>query len=98
MSKTIRVTVWNEYRHEKDPKHPSGSIYPEGIHGAIAKHLRTQPDLQVRTATLDEPEHGLGFGHFLGLVNDGDFDEPPDARAIAPRARGRSDAARYVFG
>ena len=59
MSKIIRVTVWNEYRHEKDPNHPSGSIYPEGMHSAIAKHLRTQPDLQVRTATLDEPEHGL---------------------------------------
>jgi hypothetical protein len=33
-------------------------IYPEGMHGAIAKYLRMQ-DMQVRTATLDEPEHGL---------------------------------------
>jgi trehalose utilization protein len=54
----IRVTVWNEYRHEKkDAK--IASIYPQGIHGAIAAHLRTQPGLTVRTATLDEPEHGL---------------------------------------
>jgi trehalose utilization protein len=58
MSKTIRVTVWNEYRHEK--KNPKiAAIYPEGMHGAIAKYLRQQPGLEVRTATLDEPQHGL---------------------------------------
>ena len=55
---TIRVTVWNEYRHEKSNKEIA-KLYPEGMHGAIAKHLRTQPGMEVRTATLDEPEHGL---------------------------------------
>jgi trehalose utilization protein len=34
-------------------------IYPQGIHEAIAAHLRKSSDLQVRTATLDQPEHGL---------------------------------------
>ena len=35
----IRVTVWNENRHEqRDPK--VKAIYPEGMHGAIARHLR----------------------------------------------------------
>jgi trehalose utilization protein len=54
----IRVTVWHEYRHEKkDPK--VAEVYPRGIHEAIASHLRKSSDLQVRTATLDEPEHGL---------------------------------------
>lgn len=54
----IRVTVWHEHRHEKqDPK--VAAIYPHGMHEAIAAHLRKSPDLQVRTATLDEPEHGL---------------------------------------
>ncbi|WP_026486313.1 ThuA domain-containing protein [Caldanaerobius polysaccharolyticus] len=54
----IRVTVWNEYIHEKqDPK--VGSLYPEGIHGAIASYLKAQPELEVCTATLDQPEHGL---------------------------------------
>lgn len=58
MANLIRVTVWNEYRHEKkDPE--VAKIYPEGIHGAIAKYLREQADLNVRTATLDEAEHGL---------------------------------------
>jgi len=57
MSKPIRVTVWSEYRHEK--KNPKiAAIYPEGMHGAIAKYLRAQ-DFEVRTATLDEPQHGL---------------------------------------
>jgi trehalose utilization protein len=57
MNTTARVTVWNEYRHEKlDPT--IAKIYPEGIHGAIAKGLQSR-GLTVRTATLDEPEHGL---------------------------------------
>jgi len=58
MEKTIRVTVWNEHRHEKqDPE--IARVYPDGIHGAIAAYLHDQPGLEVRTATLDEPEHGL---------------------------------------
>ena len=55
---TIRVTVWNEYRHEKENEQIA-KIYPDGMHEAIAAPLRTQPDMEVRTATLDEPEHGL---------------------------------------
>ncbi len=54
----IRVTVWNEFRHEK--KNPKvQEIYPNGIHSALANHLKKSTDLEVRTATLDEPEHGL---------------------------------------
>lgn len=54
----IRVTVWHEFRHEK--KNPKvAAVYPNGIHEAIASHLRQSTDLQVRTATLDEPDHGL---------------------------------------
>ena len=54
----IRVTVWNEYRHEREEER-FARVYPEGIHGAIATGLREHNDLVVRTATLDEPEHGL---------------------------------------
>jgi trehalose utilization protein len=58
MDKQIRVTVWNEYRHEKNE--PSiGEIYPEGIHGAIAGFLKKETDLVVTTATLDQPANGL---------------------------------------
>lgn len=59
MNAPLRVTVWNEYRHEKtNPK--VASIYPEGIHGAVATFLGAETGLKVRTATLDEPDHGLG--------------------------------------
>jgi trehalose utilization protein len=58
MEVKIRVTVWNEYRDERtNPE--IAKIYPKGIHGAIAQHLKTLPEFDVRTATLDEPEHGL---------------------------------------
>jgi trehalose utilization protein len=54
----IRVTVWNEYRHEKQHENIA-AIYPNGIHGALASYLGEENDIEVRTATLDEPEHGL---------------------------------------
>lgn len=58
MKDNIRVTVWNEYRHEK--RSPEiAAIYPQGIHGAIAAFLNAQPGIEAGTATLDEPEHGL---------------------------------------
>jgi trehalose utilization protein len=57
MSTSPRVTVWNEGRHEKTHEEVR-RVYPNGIHTAIADHLRSQ-GLTVRTATLDEPEHGL---------------------------------------
>ena len=57
----IRVTVWHEYRHEKT--HPAvAALYPDGMHQAIAAGLRQNDptgQFQIRTATHDEPEHGL---------------------------------------
>ena len=58
MTDKIRVTVWNEYRHEKESPEIA-AIYPQGIHSAIAAYLSAQPGFEVRTATLDEPQHGL---------------------------------------
>jgi trehalose utilization protein len=55
----IRVTVWNEFRHEKKQGHEAREIYPNGMHAVIAGALATPPGFEVRTATLDEPEHGL---------------------------------------
>ncbi len=55
---TVRVTVWNEFRQEKNT--PAMAVhYPHGLHETIAGFLRTDSALVVRTATLDEPEHGL---------------------------------------
>ena len=57
MDTSIRVTVWNEFRHEQTNEIVR-SIYPDGIHNAIAEPLR-EVGFSVRTATLDEPNHGL---------------------------------------
>ena len=54
----IRVLVWGEFVQERTEE-AVARVYPRGIHEAIAEHLRKQPDMVVRTATLDEPEHGL---------------------------------------
>ena len=53
----IRVTVWNEFLHEKVHEEVA-RIYPDGIHNAIARGI-AEDGIAVRTATLDEPEHGL---------------------------------------
>jgi trehalose utilization protein len=54
----VHVTVWNEFEHEKKNEKVR-AIYPDGIHEAIAGYLRKQGGLEVGTATLDQPEHGL---------------------------------------
>jgi trehalose utilization protein len=53
----VKVTVWNENLHEQTHEEVR-KVYPKGIHQAIADGI-SQPDLEVRTATLDMPEHGL---------------------------------------
>ncbi len=58
MSALPRVTVWNEGRHEKTHE-AVRKVYPDGIHNVLAKALRDRGLTDVRTATLDEPEHGL---------------------------------------
>lgn len=58
MAAKIRVTVWNEFRHEKKNAKVIAH-YPNGIHAVIAAHLNSQEGIVAKTATLDEPEHGL---------------------------------------
>ena len=58
MENRIRVTIWNEYRHEKSSE-TVRKIYPEGIHGQIKKYLDGFGDLEVRLAALDDPDQGL---------------------------------------
>ncbi|MCM8764168.1 MAG: ThuA domain-containing protein [Candidatus Omnitrophica bacterium] len=58
MERKIRVVVWNEFRHEKQIEKIK-KIYPEGMHGVIAKHLNSRSDIVASLACLDEPEHGL---------------------------------------
>jgi trehalose utilization protein len=56
----VRVTVWGENVHEHTDE-PVRAIYPDGMHTAIAEGLATAlgDRVEVRTATLQEPEHGL---------------------------------------
>ena len=54
----IRVTVWNEFRHEKTDEAVK-AVYPRGIHQAIADFLGKEEDIAVTVATLDQPECGL---------------------------------------
>jgi trehalose utilization protein len=54
----IRVTIWNEFRHEKTNEIVK-KVYPKGIHGAIAEGLEKSGGFAIKTASLDEPEHGL---------------------------------------
>lgn len=60
MTEPIRVTVWGENRHEHTDA-TVREIYPKGMHDVIAKAIDGGLDdaATVRTATLDEPEHGL---------------------------------------
>lgn len=56
----LRVTVWGENVHEQREE-AVRSRYPDGMHGAIAsaigEHLGAR--VAVRTAVLQEPDHGL---------------------------------------
>ncbi|PLT27741.1 ThuA domain-containing protein [Peribacillus deserti] len=53
----LNVTIWNENQHEKKDERVR-ELYPEGIHGAIASFVQKE-DYNIKTATLDEAEHGL---------------------------------------
>lgn len=56
----LQVTVWGENLHEQ--RHEKvRAVYPEGMHNAIADALRSGlgSRAEVRTATLDQPQHGL---------------------------------------
>ncbi len=60
MAAPIRVTVWGENLHEQE--HDAvRKVYPEGMHTVIAEGISQLlgDRVQVRTATLDQPEHGL---------------------------------------
>ena len=54
----IRVTVWNEFIHEREYD-GIRKVYPDGIHGCIGSFLSRNDDISIKYATLDMPEHGL---------------------------------------
>ena len=56
----VRVTVWGENVHEREEEEVR-AIYPDGMHATIAAGLAglLGDRVQVRTATLEQDEHGL---------------------------------------
>ena len=55
---TVRALVWGENVHEQlDPN--VRSLYPDGMHAAIAAALNADPAITAETAVLQDPEHGL---------------------------------------
>jgi trehalose utilization protein len=52
MGDRIRVLAWSEL---SEPKR----VYPNGISGALAEHLGGLPDMEVRTASIDETDQGV---------------------------------------
>lgn len=58
MEGKIRVTIWNEFRHEKT-KENVRAIYPNGLHAAIGEYLSQYPEIEVTLAALDDPDQGL---------------------------------------
>lgn len=58
MARRIRVTVWGENIHERKNAIVRG-IYPDGMHTTIAEAIGEERTFAVRTATLQQPQHGL---------------------------------------
>ena len=54
---SIRVTIWNECRHEKEDE-AVRRVYPETIGGAIAEGLKDR-GFQLNVQTLDDDDQGL---------------------------------------
>lgn len=82
MGKTINVTIWNEFCHEKSDENVK-KIYPNGLHATIGEFLSKNEDIKVTLAALDDPDQGLPdevlnntdvllwWGHMChGAVND----------------------------
>lgn len=60
MVEPLAVTIWNEFVHEREHE-AVRAVYPDGIHAVLAEALGRWLGnaVQVRVATLQEPEHGL---------------------------------------
>lgn len=57
MERPIRVTIWNEYRHEKTDAEAQ-RVYPQGLHSFIGEFL-ARAGYEITLAALDDPEQGL---------------------------------------
>ncbi len=59
--KKIRVTIWNEFVHERQEGEWGDKIrefYPHGIHNTLKENLAAE-DLEIRAVSLQDPDQGL---------------------------------------
>ena len=63
----IRVTVWNEFYHEKTEEKVK-AVYPDGIHKAIADFLGKNDDIEVKTITLDDERKAAMVSNLLVVL------------------------------
>ena len=54
----IRVTIWNEFHHEKT-NDEAKALYPNGIHATIRDFLASDETLDIRLAALCDEDQGL---------------------------------------
>ena len=55
----IRVLVWAENRPDPEIMEKVKEIYPNGIEGTIAEFLKTDKEMRVSTATMNDADQGL---------------------------------------
>ena len=62
MAGPLRVTIWNEYIHERESD-AVRALYPTGMHAVLdeALTLLLGDGVVTRVATLEQPEHGLTY-------------------------------------
>ena len=58
MEKKIKVTIWNEFRHEKT-KEKVKALYPNGLHAVIGEFLNETGNMEITLAALDDENQGL---------------------------------------
>ena len=104
MPAKINVTIWNEFLHEKKDEKVR-HIYPDGMHNFIANFLSLNQDINVRTGTLDQPEHGLtgrGFQIHKPLLISISMPKNPRSRSTPKRTKRRAEKRgqkkRPLFG
>jgi trehalose utilization protein len=62
MPQPLRVTIWNEYIHEREHE-AVRKLYPGGIHSVLSEALTrlVGAGVRIRMATFEQPEHGLTY-------------------------------------
>ena len=55
----MNIYVWYENRPLPEAVEAEHRIYPQGVHGALAALYAAEPDMDVRTGVMQDPEQGL---------------------------------------